>query len=90
MKSHKLKTDPDVFQATWDGNKNFEIRLNDRDFKVGHELDLLETKYTGEEMKQGKPLEYTGRTLGVEVSYILEGPIYGLADGWVIMDISAR
>jgi len=87
---HELKTDPEVFQAVWDEKKNFEIRFNDRNFQIGEAIDLLETKYTGAEMKAGKPLEYTGRKIGVEIGYILKGPVYGLADGWVIMDISAR
>jgi hypothetical protein len=83
---HELKTDPDVFEETYNGNKPFEIRFNDRGFAVGDILLLKETKYTGDEMKRfGKPLIYTGRTFHFDVSYILRGPCYGLMDGWVIM-----
>lgn len=82
---HELKTDPEVFQATMEGVKRFEIRLNDRDFKVGNVLRLRETKYTGKAMAEGLPLLYTGRDYFFKVSYILHGPIYGLAPGWVIM-----
>ena len=39
-------------------------------------------------MKAGKPLEYTGHVIDVEVLHILRGPIYGLAEGWVIMSIA--
>ena len=77
---HELKTDPEVFQAAWDGLKTFEIRLNDRDFKVGDSLYLLETEHTGEEMRAGAPLVYTGRTQMKVVSHVLTG--YGLAPGW--------
>lgn len=77
---HELKTDPEVFQAAWDGRKTFEIRLNDRDFQVGDSLYLLETLHTGEEMRSGAPLVYTGRTQMKVVSHMLTG--YGLAPGW--------
>ena len=51
---HSLKTDPELFEAVLIGLKKYEIRLDDRGFEVGHELCLMETKYTGEEMKAGK------------------------------------
>lgn len=84
--SHKLKTDPEVFQAVVEGRKTFEIRFNDRDFKVGDELVLLETIHTGEQMRRGKPLLYSGNELRKTVSYVLSG--YGLQDGWVILGIT--
>ena len=85
--SHKLKTDSEVFQAVVEGRKTFEIRFNDRDFKVGDELVLLETIHTGEQMKHGNPLLYSGNELRKTVSYVLSG--YGLQDGWVILGMSA-
>jgi hypothetical protein len=52
---HTLKTDPEVFQAAMQGVKTWEIRKDDRGFKVGDILCLRETEYTGEEMKfQGR------------------------------------
>ena len=83
--THDLKTDPKVFQDVINGNKTFEIRFNDRDFQVGDELILKETKYSGEQMKNGNSLEFTGRQLIKNVSYVLSG--YGLQDGWVILGI---
>ncbi len=41
-KVHQLKTWPKYFQAVKSGMKNFEIRKNDRDFKVGDFLELSE------------------------------------------------
>jgi hypothetical protein len=87
MPVHELKPDPVVFQAVADGRKKFEIRKNDRNFQVGDELWLKETVYTGEAMLAGYPLEYTGRVLAKTVTYLLQGPIYGLAEGWCIMSI---
>lgn len=98
---HSLKTDPEVFEAVLSGKKTYEIRKNDdRTFKVGDFLRLMETQYTGEEMKshhngaypgamvEGKPLVFTGRTCLVEITHILEGPIYGLKEGWALLSIT--
>lgn len=84
---HQLKTDPDVFSLIESGLKNFELRFNDRDYKPGDFLQLEQTKFTAKEMKSGKPLEYTGRYLNVNVLYVLYGPIYGIEEGWVVMSI---
>lgn len=76
-----------MFDAVATGVKTFEIRKNDREFQVGDILRLRRTRYTGEEMLNGKPLEYSGVIEDVGVTHVLRGPIYGLADGWVIMSI---
>lgn len=83
MKTHELKTDPNVFQLTLEGKKEFEIRFNDRDFNIGDALVLRETKFTGEEMSSGKPLVYTGRALRCLISCVVDQ--YGMQPGWVIL-----
>lgn len=87
---HRLKTDPLVFEDVLSKSKSFEIRKNDRDFQVNDVLVLLETKYSGEEMSLGMPLEYTGRAIQALVTYILKGPIYGLKKDWCIMSIDIQ
>lgn len=87
MAHHDLKTDPEAFQPSADGVKNFEIRFDDRDFKPGDHITLHETQYSGEEMKEGKPLIYTGRSRIGEISYVLHGGNYGLMEGWVILAV---
>lgn len=42
MKRHHLKTWPLCYAAIIEGRKTFEIRRNDRDFKVGDDLVLAE------------------------------------------------
>ena len=84
-RTHLLKTDPEFFQATLAGLKTFEIRFNDRDFKVGDILYIQETRHTGAEMKAGAPLVYSGLCLPLVVTYVLKGPQYGLAEGWVLL-----
>jgi len=87
---HELKTDPEVFQAVWRGEKSFEIRLDDRDFSVGDRVLLRETKFSGTDMKTGAPLQYTGLEVQAEITYKLSGPIYGLIAGWCILSINRR
>lgn len=82
---HELKIDAAVFEAIAAGNKTFELRKNDRDYKEGDILLLRETRFTGAEMGAGIPLEYTGREEVRRVSHVLLGPIYGLSAGWAIL-----
>lgn len=56
MSEHRLKTWPIFFAEVATGAKTFEIRKNDRDFKVGDVLILVEydpdtNTYSGDEMK---------------------------------------
>jgi len=83
--NYELKTDPEVFKASIEGRKTYELRKDDRGFKVGDTLTLRETTATGAEIAAGVPLKYTGRTTGCVVTHILYGPIYGLAAGWAIL-----
>lgn len=47
--THELKILPEYFEQVIAGNKPFEIRRNDRDYRVGNKLLLKEwdNKYTG-------------------------------------------
>lgn len=81
---HELKTDSKVFEMSWNGIKNYEIRYNDRDFKPFQDVLLRETVYSGDEISVGMPLEYTGREIVGRINSILTG--YGLKDGWCILN----
>lgn len=83
MKFHILKTDKRPFIMTWAGIKDYEIRLNDRDFELGDIISLRETEFDGAEMKQGSPLRFTGRAIECIITGIISG--YGLQDGWVLL-----
>jgi hypothetical protein len=85
MKMHELKTDPIVFAESLRGDKPFEIRFDDRGILPGDLLILKETQYTGEEMRSGKPMIYTGRALSRIVTNKTTG--YGLLDGWAIFGV---
>lgn len=75
---HKLKTWPKYFQEVKNNNKRFEARLNDRDFKVGDGLILIEY-----DTDKG----YTGDMLARTVTYILSEPPF-VPRGYVIMSLA--
>lgn len=77
--THELKLLTAYFQDVWDNKKRFELRKDDRGYKVGDLLALRE--FDGE--------KYTGAAIVVRVTHILRNcPEYGLADGYCIMSIS--
>src|SRR5215475_5366573 len=41
MTVHRLKTWPEYFDAIECGDKNFEVRRNDRDFRAGDRVELV-------------------------------------------------
>lgn len=74
---HELKILPEYFDAVCLREKTFELRKNDRGFKVGDYLHLKE--WDGE--------KYTGREVTRYVNYILYDWTGGLQDGWCIMNL---
>jgi len=85
MNQHELKTDPIPFEAAIQGNKPFELRLNDRDYQVGDIVILNETQFSCEEMAEGSPLVFTGRSLKRIITDVREG--YGLKDGYCVLGL---
>lgn len=85
MATHELKTDPETFAASIRGDRPFEIRLDDRGFMPCDLLVLRETQFSGEDMRNGMPLVYTGRVLSRFVTSKETG--YGLQAGWCILGV---
>ena len=73
---HELKILPEYFEAVFNYKKNFEVRENDRGYKVGDILILKE--WEG---------EYTGRELEREITYILTDDSGYVLPGYVVMSI---
>lgn len=68
---HRLKTETEYYQAIENGDKKFELRLNDRNFKPFDMVVFVE-------MVHGIP---TGRELPVfKIKYVLKGGKYGLPE----------
>lgn len=66
--THVLKTWPQYFRAIKSGLKTFEIRRDDRGFKVGDTLILKEWQPESPGAIPG----YTGHDLEVQVTYITD------------------
>ena len=86
MKTHKLKTWPELFQYSLTGLKTFEIRLNDRDFKVGDILNLQEYEPDHEKVLHGDN-GYTGRSISRRVVFIMADSPW-LPEGYVAMQLA--
>lgn len=84
MADHELKTWPGPFQAVWVGDKRFEVRRNDRDFKVGDTLLLRE--WVLGDVRDDPQDGYTGREILVEITYLTSGQ-WGLPDWLAVMSI---
>lgn len=76
---HALKTWPEPFRAVQAGIKRHEVRVADRDFKVGDYI-LLE---------EYEPIErrHTGRHLMTRITYITEGGQHDLPDNLCVLSI---
>ena len=75
---HELKILPQYFWEVHNGNKTFELRKDDRDYKVGDVLKLKEWNYSN----------YTGNECFRTIKYILKDcEKYGLKKGFVLLAI---
>lgn len=91
MTKHTLKLNDRYFDAVANGIKTFEIRKNDRDYKVG---DTLVLKKVNDE---GLYITYADHNLGINldyeikvaVTYILTHDDFpdGIPEGYVVMSI---
>ena len=80
--THELKILPEYFEAVTTYKKTFEIRKNDRGFKVGDKLIFREWQPNDDQFINPG---YTGREVIRWVSYILYDWQAGLKDGYCIM-----
>jgi len=88
--THELKTDHHPFEAIRMGYKNFEIRWDDRGFKMDDLLILREWIPIDQAAPGKAGGDYTGRSIHATVTYILRAPKYGLTGKWCVMSINTR
>lgn len=78
-RTHVLRLSFRYFDDVRSGRKSFELRKNDRGYRVGDILDLME-------FKDGRN---TGREIEADVVYMLDD-YTGLEEGWCILGIKVR
>jgi len=77
IKEHTLKCWKEFYSFVANGEKTFELRKNDRDFKRGETIKL-------NEFDQHKNM-YTGQHCRLLITYVLKGPWGGLKEDWCIL-----
>lgn len=80
MQLHDVKIWPDFYARAETGDKTFELRKNDRDYRVGDIVRLHEWKPEDQ--------EYTGRVLVRRITYITHGGRFGLQEGYVCFSLT--
>ena len=77
MKTHKLKLQQPFFDDVYYNRKEFEVRKNDRNYKVGDRLLLVEFP------TENKKYKYVQK----DIKYILEGGQFGIEEGYVVFGL---
>lgn len=79
--THKLKILPEYYDMMITGGKNFELRKDDRGFRVGDDLEMWE-------FDPASDRPYTGRVILAKISFILRDcPQYGLQNGYAALGL---
>lgn len=78
---HDLKTHPIAFEPMLAGLKRAEFRKNDRGYKVGDDLKLREWDPATN--------AFTGRLIFAEITHILEGPSFGVPEGFAMLSLGS-
>jgi hypothetical protein len=79
MTVHKLKTWPPYFEAVERGEKNFEVRRDDRGFQKGDYLELI-FHSPDEQWRKREPIHK-------RITWILTGGQFGIEPGYVVLGL---
>lgn len=81
-KEHHIKCHPTVFEKIVSGEKDWELRKNDRDYQTGDILWIEEWDPSIE--------EYTGLSIRALAGFILYGGVYGLPENMCIISLKEK
>ncbi len=79
---HKLKTVNPYFADLWRGLKTFEVRKNDRNFRLGDTLILQEYNPADN--------SYSGREVHTSILYLILGGSLGIEEGYCVIALGNR
>jgi Domain of unknown function (DUF3850) len=87
MAEHRLKTLPDYWDAVERGDKDFEVRRDDRGFQKGDilVLECWDPKGLGGRGRYVMGFNDQPKTLRRRIKYILTGGQFGIEPGYVVM-----
>lgn len=81
MTTHDLKTWPFYFAAVWSGDKNFEVRRDDRPYAAGDVVVLREFEPSTK--------TFTGRRVQAEITYVLrDAEAFGVVPGFAVLSLA--
>lgn len=87
---HKLKTHPQMFADLRESRKRFEVRRDDRGFRIGDVLELHEWPVEDRDCMidhvDSSCMRATQR-IRFSVTYILRGGEWGIEPGYVVMGL---
>ena len=78
-KVYQIRLAASLYDDVAAGRKTFELTKNDRDYRVGQILEMME-------FNDGR---HTGRVIHADIVYMVEG-VTGLQDGYCILGIAVR
>lgn len=79
MAKHELKTWPEFFEPMFYRKKMFDVRKNDRDFKIDDIVILRQFDPVAE--------KFTGGICGRRIIYILQGGQFGIEPGYMVLGL---
>lgn len=91
MVEHELKCFPDYWDAVQRGEKNFEVRRDDRGFQKGDKLKLIRLRFDslalGSKYVEDRDYSNSRRILERKIIYILTGGQFGIEPGYVVLGL---
>lgn len=88
MKTHNLKLNIEFCDAVLSGEKNFEVRKDDRGFQTGDLIKFTPTDGTSYHSLNGTVSEHAKHEISertYKITYILNG--WGIKNGFVVLGI---
>lgn len=85
--THKLKTLPNYWDAIKRGDKNFEVRRDDRGFQRGDTVVL--EKYCPRDGYAWRDPRGHAMTITRQITYVLTGGQFGIEAGFVVLGLNA-